>query len=72
MPSFFSVCFCLSATRGAVFVIVFMLNMWAPRGDLSVATCSVNKCDYIYFVHSFDRRMMVSLIQAGLMMSLLP
>lgn len=76
MPSLFvlflSFCLCLSATRGAVSVIVFILSMWMPCEALSVTTCSVNKRDYIYFVHGYDRRMMVSWIQAGLMMSLLP
>lgn len=54
---FLSVCLCLSATRGAVFVIVFMLIMWTPRGALSVTTCPVNMCVYIYFVNSYDHRM---------------
>lgn len=54
---FLSVCLCLSATRGAVSVIVFVLTMWTPRAALSVTTCPVNTCDYIYFVHSYDRRM---------------
>jgi len=65
VPSFFSVCcLCLSDTRGAVCYCIHVQHVGA--------TCSVNKCDYMYFVHSYDCRMMVSLIQAGLMMSLLP
>lgn len=53
MPSFFllffSVCLCPSATRGAVSFIAFMCQP-TPREALSVATCSVNKCDYTVYV----------------------
>ncbi|KAF1377811.1 hypothetical protein PFLUV_G00204610 [Perca fluviatilis] len=39
--------------------------MWTPREALSVATCSVNKCDYIYFVHSYDDRRMIGRLDPG-------
>lgn len=55
-----------------LFVIVFMLGVRVPRAALPVATRSVNKCDYMYFVYSYNCRMMVSLILAGPMTSLLP
>lgn len=72
VPSFFSVCVFVFLPLEVLSVIVFMLTMWTPTEALSAATCSVNKCDYIYFVHSYDRRIIFSLIQAELMMSLLP
>lgn len=40
-------------------------SMWVPREALSVTTCSVNKCDYIYFVHSYDRRMKIGQLDPG-------
>lgn len=69
---FFPVCVFVFLPLEVLSVIVFMSTMWTPREALSVATCFVNKCDYIYFVHSYDRRIIFSLIQAELMMSLLP
>lgn len=32
---------------------------------MSVTTCPVNKCDYIYFVHSYDDRRMIGQLDPG-------
>ena len=57
MPSFLFSVFVFQPLKVLRLLLYSCLAVWTPREALSVSTCSVNTCDYIYFVHSNDRRM---------------
>lgn len=66
VPSFFSVFVFVFQQREVLCLLLYScLTMWMPREALSVATCSVNKCDYIYFVHSYDDRRIIGQLDPG-------
>lgn len=58
---FLSVSLRLSATRGAVSIIVFSLTTCGRPERRCSSPHPVNMCDYIYFVHSYDGRMILQL-----------
>ena len=63
---FFSVFVFVFQQREVLCLLLYSpFTMWTPREALSVATCSVNKCDYIYFVHSYDDRRMIGRLDPG-------